>query len=121
MKFSIVLLFAGNVLFNVVANLLIKTGMKRAGYFDLATLQGIIKGLFLNGMLIGGGVMHVISLVFYMFAIKNVKLSIAYPVSVSCAMVLMTVLSNALLKESISIRQIVGGVVILMGIFILAR
>jgi multidrug transporter EmrE-like cation transporter len=120
MKFSIVLLFAGNVLFNAAANLLMKTGMKRAGHFDLASLQGVINGLFLNGALIGGGIAYVISLGFYMFAIKNVKLSVAYPVSVSCAMALVTALSSVLLKESISIRQMIGGVVILAGIFILA-
>lgn len=121
MKFSVILLFMGNALFNAAANLLMKTGMKRAEYFDLATLQGIIKGLFLNGMLIGGGAMYVVSLGFYMFAIKNVKLSIAYPVSVSCAMILVTALSSVLLKEEISARQIAGGAVILMGIFILTR
>jgi multidrug transporter EmrE-like cation transporter len=121
MKFPVVLLFAGNVLFNAAANLLMKTGMKRAGYFDLATLQGIIKGLFLNSALIGGGAAYAVSLGFYMFAIKNVKLSVAYPVSVSCAMVLVTALSSVLLKEGISARQIAGGVVIVTGIFILAR
>jgi multidrug transporter EmrE-like cation transporter len=110
----------GNVLFNAAANILMKAGMKRAGNFDLATLQGAIKGLFLNSALIGGGTAYVISLGFYMFAIRNMKLSVVYPISVSCAMALVTVLSGILLKESISARQITGGVVILMGIFILA-
>jgi multidrug transporter EmrE-like cation transporter len=120
-KFSVVLLFAGNVLFNVAANLLMKIGMKRAGCFNLAAIQDLIKGLFLNCALIGGGTADVISLGFYMFAIKDVKLSVAYPVSVSCSMALVTVLSSVLLKESVSARQIAGVVIILMGIFILTR
>jgi multidrug transporter EmrE-like cation transporter len=119
-KFSVILLFTGNVLFNATANILMKIGMKRTEYFDLVTLQGIVKGFVLNGALIGGVVAYVVSLGFYMFAIKNVKLSIAYPMSVSCAMALVTALSSVLLKESISIRQMIGGVVILAGIFIIA-
>jgi multidrug transporter EmrE-like cation transporter len=121
MRISTVLLFTGNVLFNAAANLLMKVGMKQAGNFDLATLQGIVKGLLQNCILIGGAFAYVASLGFYMFAIRHVKLSIAYPVSVSCAIVLVTVLSSVLLKESVSASQIIGGAVILIGIFILTR
>ena len=121
MKFSVILLFSGNVVFNASANLLMKVGMKRAGDFDLATIQGIIKGLLLNYVLIGGVLAYVASLGFYMFAIKDVNLSIGYPVSVSCAIMLVTVLSSVLLKENISVSQIIGGIIILIGIFVLTR
>ena len=121
MKLSIVMMFVGNVLFNAAANLLMKVGMKNAQSFDLKTFSGIVKGLLLNYSLLCGVVAYVISMVFYMFAIKDAKLSVAYPISVSCALILVTMLSGVLLKESISTNQIIGGIVILFGIFILTR
>jgi multidrug transporter EmrE-like cation transporter len=121
MKFSIILLFAGNVVFNATANLLMKVGMRRAGEFELATLKGLAAGILLNPLLIGGMAAYVTSLGFFMFAIKNVKLSIAYPVAVSCAIILVTFLSGILLKEDISITQVAGSVIILIGIFVLTR
>ena len=121
MSLSVILLFTGNVAFNAAANLLMKFGMNRASGYDLTTAQGIFRGLLLNYILIAGMFSYVASLGFYMFAIKNVKLSIAYPVSVSCAVVLVTILSAVLLKENISPTQIIGGIVVLVGIFILTR
>jgi multidrug transporter EmrE-like cation transporter len=121
MKFSIVIMFAGNVAFNVAANLLMKVGMQRAGAYDLATIHGVFRGLLLNHILMGGVLAYAASLGFYLFAIKNVNLNIAYPVSVSCAMVLVTIMSSVLLHESISAHQLIGGAVVLIGIFILTR
>ncbi len=121
MTLPTVLLFAGNVAFNAAANLLMKIGTQRLEGISLATFDGIVKGLLTNWALIGGCLSYVISLGFYTFAIKNVKLSIGYPISVSCAMVLVTILSALMLKEPISITQLIGGAVILIGIFILTR
>jgi multidrug transporter EmrE-like cation transporter len=121
MKPLTILLFTGNIAFNAAANLLMKIGMRRAVEFDLTTFSGLVKGFLLNWVLIGGVFAYVVSLGFYLFAIKDAKLSIAYPLSVSCAIVLVTVLSSLLLKESISVTQFVGGVVTLVGIFIMTR
>jgi multidrug transporter EmrE-like cation transporter len=121
MKLMTIAFFAGNITFNAVANLMMKLGMKGAHKFDLATFSGMVKGFLTNWVLIGGCAAYVASLGFYLCAIKDVKLSIGYPLSVSLAIILVTVLSNVLLKESISAHQLVGGAVILVGIFIMAR
>jgi multidrug transporter EmrE-like cation transporter len=107
--------------FNSAANLLLKFGMKKTGNFDLSSISGIIHGLILNPMIIGGAASYVISMLFYMFAIKRINLSIGYPISVSLAIITVTILSSLFLKETISLNQIFGSVVILLGIFILTR
>ena len=121
MKFVTTVLFAGNILFNGTANILMKIGMKHASKYNFATFDGLVKGLLQNWILTVGMLAYVVSLGFYLFAIKNVKLSIGYPLSVSCAIILVTILSNVLLKECISFTQLTGGAIILIGIFVLTR
>ena len=121
MKLITILLFCGNIAFNAAANLMMKVGMEKTSNLDLSTISGLVKGFLMNWVLIGCVFAYVASLGFYMFAIKNVKLSIGYPISVSCAIVLVTLLSAFLLKESVSVTQLIGCVIILVGIFVLTR
>lgn len=116
-----VLLLLGNISFNAAANVLMKIGMKRTDGINLATLNGIVHGILLNPVLIAGVVSYVASLGFYIFALKKLNLSIAYPISVSSAIILVTVISSLLLKESISLNNIIGTVIIMIGIFVMTR
>jgi multidrug transporter EmrE-like cation transporter len=95
--------------------------MERFSKLEATSVLDSLKGLIFSWELIVGALAYVASLGFYLFAIKDVKLSIGYPISVSCAIVLVTILSSALLKESISVTQLVGTAIILFGIFVLTR
>jgi len=117
----IILFFFGNIIFNSVGNVLMKVGMKKINDINFLSISGIINGVILNPALIAGIFSYIISLAFYIFVLKKIDLSIAYPISVSCAIVLVTVISSLLLKETISINQIIGGVIIIFGIFVLTR
>lgn len=118
---KVILLLVGNVSFNAAANLLMKIGMKRTEGVNLASVNGAIHGLVLNPALITGVFSYAISLGFYIFALKKLNLSIAYPVSVSAAIVLVTIASSIWLGESISANHIIGSIIIMFGIFILTR
>ncbi|MDR2612833.1 MAG: EamA family transporter [Deltaproteobacteria bacterium] len=120
MKTLTVILFSGNIAFNALANLLMKVGMRHAPDPSSAGVPVLLRALLSDWRLIAGVLAYAASLGFYMFAIRDVKLSVAYPLSVSCAIVLVTALSALLLRESVSARQLAGGAVILAGILLLA-
>ena len=123
---KIILLLLGNVVFNSAGNILMKVGMGRTEVLaddgePLTGLQGIIHGFVLNPALIFGAFSYVASLAFYMFLLRKLDLSIAYPISVSCAIIIVTLVSGFALNEQISITQIIGMVIIMFGLFILTR
>lgn len=112
----LVLLSAG---LTVAANLLLRSGVERAGGFviELAGLTGLLRqprfdfGLALYAMA---------SLVW--FRVLSVEpLSIAYPVLVSTTFFLVTIGAVLLFRESLAWHKILGLVVILAGIFIVSR
>ena len=118
---KIVLLLAGNILFNSAGNILMKVGMERTQGKDLSGISGIFNNLVLNPALVIGAFAYVGSLAFYIFTLRKLDLSIAYPIAVSCAAIVVTVASGLLLKENISITQIIGMAIIMLGIFVLTR
>jgi multidrug transporter EmrE-like cation transporter len=118
---KIILFFIGNVVFNSTGNVLIKVGIRKTDNLNLHSFSGIINGLIFNPALLIGIFSYMTSLVFYIFVLKEIDLSTAYPISVSCAIVLVTIVSNFLLNETISINQVIGGAFILFGIFILTH
>jgi len=64
---KIVLLFAGNVIFNTVGNIMMKHGMNVIKNTQINTFRAIVFNLILNPMLIIGTVSYMLSLVFYIF------------------------------------------------------
>jgi multidrug transporter EmrE-like cation transporter len=121
MSQKIVLLFLGNVICNAAGNLLMKIGMKKTAGVHLAGVNGMLRGLLLNPALIAGVFSYMASLGFYIFILKKVNLSLAYPVSVSSAIIVVTVMSGLMLKENISLTHIIGMVIIFAGIFVITR
>jgi multidrug transporter EmrE-like cation transporter len=119
MKALTILMFSGNIAFNAIANILMKIGVRNLHEPGIMSVSGLISDSLSNWKIIAGVFSYTLSLGFYMLAIRNVKLSVAYPLSVNCTIVVVTALSALLLKESISIRQLTGGGVILVGLFLL--
>ena len=118
---KIILFFLGNIVFNSTGNVLMKAGVRKTDGINPHGIGGLINGIIFNPALITGIFSYVASLAFYIFVLKEIDLSIAYPISVSCTIVVVTVISSFLLKETISINQIIGGAIIIFGIFILTR
>ena len=118
---KIILFFLGNIVFNSTGNVLMKTGMNKTDGINLHGISGIINGIIFNPALMTGIFSYVASLAFYILVLKEIDLSIAYPISVSCTIIVVTVVSSFLLKETISINQIIGGAIIALGIFVLTR
>ena len=121
MNLKIVLLFAGNVTFNAVGNIMMKRGMNSVKDISLNTFRAIVSHLVLNPLLIIGAFSYVLSLAFYVFVLQKVSLNIAYPIVVACTAILINIASQLMLHESITWSQIAGCAVIIGGIYLIVR
>ena len=121
MNLRIVLLFAGNVSFNAIGNVMMKRGMNTVKDIPLNTFRIVFFNLVLNPLLIIGACSYVLSLVFYIFVLQKVSLNIAYPVVVACTAVIVNLAAQFMLHESITWSQIAGYVVIIGGIYLIVR
>ncbi len=107
----------------VVANLLIRAGLDRAGGFP-AHLAEIPAGLLRLGAQplfdLGMG-LYVLATLVWLRVVSTQPLSTAYPVVVSLNFVFVTLGAIVLFRESLSGVRVVGMLVILTGILILSR
>ena len=113
----IALVFA--LIANATANVLIRWGMKDL-QLNLAEPVQMVRGILLNGRVMGGIVLFAANVLAYAFALNKLRLSVAYPVMTSVGLVIVMVLSYALLGERITGLQLVGTALILGGVALVA-
>jgi len=65
------------------------------------SLNDIVVNLLLNPLLVIGAFCYALSLVFYIFVLRNTSLSVAYPIVVSCSIVFVNI-ASWFMKENIS-------------------
>ena len=96
------------VAFNVASYLL---------YKSIADKQGGILwiAVFGSGLVLGG-----INVLFFTKALKNIPLSIAYPVFSGACIFSMALLSHAIFGERMSATNVVGAAVIVAGIALMS-
>ncbi len=98
-----------SVAFNVVSYLLYKSISNKPG--------GLLwNGLFASGLILGG-----INVFFFTKALKDIPLSVAYPVFSGGCIFLMALFSHILFAERISATHIVGAAVIVVGIALMSN
>jgi len=109
------------VLISTVAQIFLKRGMLKLGKLDISfsNIFYLILRVFKNWWLTGGIIFFGIGFLFYLFVLSNLQLNVVYPISVSGAIVLISLASRFLFKESIASSQILGIVIIISGIFLL--
>ena len=118
---NLIILFICNIVFNAVANVLIKLGMTNTADLNFGETSILIKYMIFNPKLILGCVFYALSLVFYSFILQKMDLSIAYPIVISGSVFLVMIFSKLIFKESINITQIIGTVIVLLGIVFLLK
>jgi multidrug transporter EmrE-like cation transporter len=98
-----------SVAFNVVSYLLYKgISNKQGGILWLA--------VFVSGLILG-----VINVLFFTKALKDIQLSIAYPVFSGACIFLMSVFSHIIFGERISTVNIAGAAVVVLGIALMSN
>jgi multidrug transporter EmrE-like cation transporter len=100
-----------SVLLGVSGQILLKTGAERSA--DTV-------GQFLDAFTIVGLVTYALAAVFYIFAIKKIPVSLAFP-TVSLSYVAVAIAAHYLWGEPLGLRQFVGMALIATGIFFLHR
>lgn len=95
---------------------LVKLGTNKAMSFRME--RGTLN-IQINVFVIVGLFMYIASFILGIIAVSKTNLNIFYPTSAGLAYILVCLLSYYLLKESITINQFVGIVIILCGVILM--
>lgn len=100
----------------VGAQLSLRVGAERMGGsgFSLRILAEPLK----NSFLFVGLLLYAVSFFLYVFILSRLQLHVVYPIAVGATLILITLASYLLLKETITIIQIVGIAAILIGVIL---
>ena len=112
-----------SALLTVVANLLMRAGVDRAGGFpsQLAEIPSGLLRLLMQPLFDIGFVSYGISALIWFRVIGSEPLSTAYPLLVSITFMLVTLGAVILFKERITWGKVIGLLIILFGIFIIGK
>ena len=119
--FDILAIFI-SIFLAVVGQLLLKMGMLRIGKFslDISTLVYQYIKILLNPFVIAGLFGFFLSMLVWLYVLSRMELSFAYPF-VALNYVLILLGSYFLLKETITLPKMIGVVVIIIGVYLVAR
>jgi multidrug transporter EmrE-like cation transporter len=98
-----------SVAFNVVQYLLYKSIVNK----ESSILWVVI---FASGLILGG-----INVLFFTKALKDIQLSIAYPIFSGACIFFMVLLSHVIFGERISVINMVGAIVVTVGIALMSN
>lgn len=107
------------ILFNGVANVLMKKGMANAPQAEGA--MGMIKHYLTSWPVVVGLCLFAVNVVAYTQALARIPLSVAYPIMVSLTGLIVISGSMVLFKETIGWIQWMGYGLIIVGVVCVAR
>ena len=112
-----IILLVGIVL-NAVANILMKLGMlgadKQQGIFEM------LKSRWMSLPIISGIICFALGLAAYSYVLSSMNLSVAYPVMSSSGFVIIGIVSWFFFHEAIVLKQVIGMIAIIIGIWLVA-
>lgn len=110
------------IFLNASAQLLLKAGMDRIGYFQfsLENLWPIATQVAVSPFIIIGLGCYGFSVVAWLMGLSRVDVSVAYPL-LSIGYIVTAVIAYFLLHENISLIRVVGILIILLGVFLITR
>ncbi len=116
-------LLAISVTFNVTANILLKKGVGAFGGIsgEKAKILIELSKAVVNPLIVVGLVLYGMSFLIWLRVLTFNDLSKSYPIFATCVFLLTTIGSLKFLNEDVSIMRVLGMVIMLVGIFIVAR
>lgn len=106
------------IILNAFANIFIKAGMIGSKEESMLLL---LKNKWLSLPIISGIICFALALIAYSYVLSKLNLSIAYPIMTSLGFVIVILASWLVFKESITLAQMVGFMLILSGVWLVAR
>ena len=122
MKSADLALVLTGVMLNAAAQLLLKAGSRAITdvSFSLANTWTLAARMALNPPILGGLALYVISVVFWILALSRVDVSVAYPM-LSIGYIVSALAGWLLFSEVLSAARVAGIVVIIVGVWLVAR
>lgn len=123
MSQQIFLLLLLDIFATASAQLFFKKGVSQWGElnFSFSRLLSLIPQIFQNVWIIAGGFSIGIGFILWLFILSRMKLNIAYPIALSSGAVITTIAAWFLFGERLSLVQILGVLVVIIGIFLLLK
>jgi len=105
------------------AQICFKKGVLKWGGLDFSFSQALslIPKIFQNAWIMSGVFLFGISFILWLFILSRLKLNVAYPIALSSEVTITTVVAWFLFKEYLSLAQILGIAIIIVGIFLLLK
>ena len=107
------------IVLNATANILMKVGMLRVGRTD--GWVHMLRRAAVQPFIIMGILSFILALGAYGVVLTRLNLSVAYPLMVSLGLVIVVIASYFFLKEAIRPYQVVGFLLIISGVWLVAR
>ncbi|MCU0662532.1 MAG: EamA family transporter [Myxococcota bacterium] len=112
-------LLAVALLFNGVANVLMKAGMREPQ--AVPGLWGMVRHYLTSWPVMAGLFLFALNIIAYTQALAKLPLSVAYPIMVSLSGLIVILGSQLWFKESITWIQVMGFFLIIGGVICVAR
>jgi len=122
MKSADLALILSGVLLNAAAQLLLKAGARAISgvQFSLANAWTLAERIAINPPILLGLALYAVSVVFWILALSRVDVSLAYPM-LSIGYIVSALAGWLLFSESVGPARIAGIVVIIAGVWLVAR
>ncbi len=110
------------VLLNAGAQLLLKEGMRRIGYFEFAWANAIPIGMQVaaNPFVLLGIFAYIVSVGVWLLVLSRVEVSFAYPL-LSVGYIVNAIAGYYLFQENLSVSRITGILIIVAGVYLVTR
>lgn len=110
------------VLLNAAAQLLLKEGMRRIGFFEFAWSNALPIGLQVaaNPFVVAGIFLYVVSVGVWILVLSRVEVSFAYPM-LSVGYIVNALAAYYLFQENLSPTRIAGILIIIAGVYLITR
>lgn len=110
------------IIMAAAAQILFKKGIAGLAVpdFSFSGIFSLIPKILQSPWLVSGMILFGMSFLIYLFVLAKLQLNIAYPIFVSAGVILISLASYFIFKETLSWVQLGGVVFIIFGIFLLA-
>lgn len=101
--------------FNALANILLKVGSRSGFVLEPATPAALLMN---NWLFIAGCGVFAVNVLFYFLALRSFPISVAYPVMVVMSFIIINGYALTMLGETITMLQLVGYALIIVGLLL---
>ena len=122
MHFNQVALILLSVFLNTAAQIILKAGMLKIGYFSFipGNLLPIITNIALSPWILSGIACYTLSMLIWLMVLSRTAVSIAYPM-ISLGYIINVLAAHYFLGEDLNSVKFFGIIAILIGVFLIAK